>query len=591
MRTIYAQTTYTLLLLISIVNYTCNKSPQEKPPATDPLSEKVTASISGRVTDENGKPVNNASVQSGGSGTTTDINGFFRFNNIQLAKNAGFVIAEKSGYFNGCRTIFTNAAVVNNVEIQLIPKTNRGNFSANAGGAVSIQNGSSVNFPAGGIVNSSTNAAYSGNVSVFGAYLDPTDPKLSSIMPGNLTGLTTNNEQTLLQTFGMVAVELEGASGEKLNLASGKTATITMPIPSALSSNAPATIKLWFFDETKGLWKEEGSANKQGSNYVGAVSHFSFWNCDVPGNFIGLRMTLKDQNGQPAAGYRVQLKDIFYNSSAYAITDSAGVASGAVRPGTNFQLDVYNKCNTLLSSQTIGPFTTNTDLGVITITAPTPANITISGTAKDCNLAPVANGYTDVILDGLIYRTAITNGNYSITINRCSGASATAQVIATDVNANQQSASTSLTVTSGSYGNTNLIACGISTLQYINYTIAGNVQNFVSPADSFFTSRQNPTTSIQAYPKVFTDSASWQYTSFGFDGITAPGTYTLTPSSLIVTKGFHLQYNDAGPMTVTITEFGSTGQYISGSFSGTMREFYTNATASGSCNFRVRRNF
>jgi hypothetical protein len=35
---------------------------------------------------------------------------------------------------------------------------------------------------------------------------------------------------------------------------------------------------LWSFDEAKGLWKEEGQAIKTGSNYVGDVSHFSFWN-------------------------------------------------------------------------------------------------------------------------------------------------------------------------------------------------------------------------------------------------------------------------------------------------------------------------
>jgi len=590
MRIVHTKSALLLVVMISFIGYRCQKSSHDQP-ITDPLSEKVVASLSGRVTDENGKPVNSASVQSGGSNTTTDINGFFRFNSIQLAKNGGFVTVEKSGYFKGCRTIFTNAGVTNNIEIQLIPKTNRGNFSASAGGTISIQNGSSVNFPAGVIINAATNATYSGSVNVFGAYLDPTNPQLSLMMPGNLTGLSTNNEQVLLQTFGMIAVELEGTNGEKLNIAKGKAATITMPIPSSISSNAPSTIPLWYFDDTKGVWTQEGSATKQGTSYVGAVSHFSFWNCDVPNNFIKLKLTLEDQNGQPAAGYRVELKDIFYNSSAYAITDSAGVASGAVRPGTNFQLDVYNKCNTLLKSQTIGPFSTNTDLGVINITTPTPANITVSGTAKDCNLLPVSTGYTDVVLDGLIYRTAITNGNYSITINRCSATTATAQIIATDLQSNQQSATTSLTVTSGNYPNTSVIACGISTLQYINYTIAGNVQNFVSPADSFAAYRQNPTTNIQAFPKVFTDSASWQYTSFGFNGVTSPGTYTLTPSSLIVTKGFHLQYNDAGPMTVTITEFGSTGQYIAGSFSGTMREFYTNATVSGSCNFRVRRNF
>ncbi|HEU5166111.1 MAG TPA: carboxypeptidase-like regulatory domain-containing protein [Chitinophagaceae bacterium] len=594
MKMTFRNTAYFLLFLVVLTNYQCQKNPQDTPQPIDPLAEKVTASVKGRVTDENGRPVNNASVVSGGSSTTTDINGFFRFDNIQLAKNAGFVLVEKTGYLKGCRTIFTNAGIINNIEIQLIPKINRGSFSASAGGNIVIQSGSSVNFPAGGIINTSTNSVYTGTVNVIGAYLDPTDPKLSLIMPGNLIGLTTGNEQRLLQTFGMIAVELEGNNGEKLNLANGKSAAITMPIPATLLAGSPATIPLWYFDETKGLWKEEGTATKQGSNYVGTVTHFSFWNCDVPNNFVTLKLTIKDQNGKVASGYRVELRNTQNNSTAYATTDSAGSASGAVPPNVSMEMKVYNKCNTLVHSQTIGPFNTNTDLGVVTITIPAPATITVSGTVKNCSLSAVTNGYVDVIVDASAHRTAISNGNFSITIERCSNITSTAQIIATDLQANQQSTSMTLNVTSGNYSTGNITACGVSVLQFINFTIAGSPQNFLPPADSIFTYRQGFSTNIQGFC-IHCDSVNYQYTSFNIDSVTAPGTYSIG-SSFIVTKGIYpalgsRQYNLQSPGTLTITEFGSTGQYIAGSFSGTMREFYTNATVTGTCNFRVRRGF
>jgi hypothetical protein len=595
MKLICRYAVYFLLFFVLLTNYQCQKNLQDIPPPIDPLAEKVTASVKGRITDENGKPVNNASVLSGSSSTTTDINGFFRFDNIQLAKNAGFVLVEKTGYLKGCRTIFTNAGIINNIEIQLIPKISRGNFSASAGGNINIQNGSSINLPAGGIINAATNSAYTGTVNVIGAYLDPTDPKLSLIMPGNLIGLTTNNEQRLLQTFGMIAIELEGSSGEKLNLASGKSATITMPIPASLLASSPATIPLWYFDETKGLWKEEGTANKQGSNYVGTVTHFSFWNCDVPNNFVTLKLTLKNQNGQAASGYHIELKNTQNNSIAYAITDSAGSASGAVPPNVSLEMKVYNKCNNLVHTQTIGPFNTNTDMGVVTITLPAPASITVSGTVKNCNLSIVTSGYADVIIDGATYRTAINNGNFSITIERCSNTATTAQIIATDMQANQQSTSTPLNVTSGTYSTGNIIACGVSIAQYINFIIAGNPQNFLPPADSLFTYRQGSTINIQGFC-IACDSVNYQYTSFNIDSITGPGTYNFSANTFIVTKGIYpalgsRQYNLQSSVTITITEFGSTGQFIAGSFSGTMREFYTNAIVTGTCNFRVRRGF
>jgi len=597
MKLILRYVAYSLLFFALLTNYQCQKNPQQDVPQTiDPLAEKVTASVKGRVTDENGKPVNNASVVSGGSTTTTDINGFFRFDNIQLAKNAGFVLVEKTGYLNGSRTIFANAGIINNIEIQLIPKTIRGNFSASAGGNVVIQNGSSVSLPAGGIINVATNSAYTGTVNVIGAYLDPTDPKLSLIMPGNLVGLTTTNEQKVLQTFGMIAIELEGSNGEKLNLASGKSATITMPIPASLLASSPATIPLWYFDETKGLWKEEGTATKQGTNYVGTVAHFSFWNCDVSNNFVALTVKLKDQNGQPASGYRIELKNTQNSSTAYAITDSAGSASGAVPPNVSLEMKVYNRCNTLVHSQTIGPFATNTDMGALTITIPAPASITVSGTVKKCDLSVVTSGYADVIIDSLYYRAAINNGIFSISIQRCSNAPTTAQVIATYIQANQQSTSTTLNITSGNYATGEIIACGVSTAQYINFIIGGNPQNFISPVDSFNTYRQSTTTNISANSRNFTDSIIWQYTSFNFSGIIAPGTYSLSNNTFIVTKGIYpaagsREYNLDVATTITITEFGNTGQYIAGSFSGTMRERYTNVLVAGSCTFRVRRGF
>ena len=590
-------TTYFLLFCALMANFQCQKNPQEipDPDPVDPLAEKVTASIKGRVTDENSKPVNSASVVAGNTTTTTDINGFFELNNVQLAKNAGFVLVEKTGYLKGCRTIFTNSAIVNNVEIQLIPKTIRGNFTATAGGSIVIQGGTSVSFPSGGTINASTNAAYTGTVNVIGAWLDPTDPKLSLLMPGNLVGLTTNNEQRVLQTFGMIAVELEGSSGEKLNLAPGKTATITMAIPASLQSTAPATIPLWFFDETKGLWKEEGSAAKQGNSYVGTVSHFSFWNCDVPSNFVNLKLTLKDQSGNPAIGYRVELKNTTNNSTAYGTTDAAGSVSGAVPPSVSIEMKVYNKCNNLVHTQTIGPFSSNTDFGVINITTPAPASITISGTAVNCSSSPVTNGYTDVILDGAIYRTSISNGNFSITIERCSNATTTAQVIATDVQNVQQSSPSSLNVSAGTYSTGSIAACGVSIQQYINYTIGSRILNFVSPADSFAVYRQDTSTTIQAFPTVYTDSASWNWTQFSFSGAAAPGTYILPASSFYVQKGITPAPGTweyalvSSSVTVTITEFGAPGQYIAGSFTGLMRDWATSVTTNGTCTFRVRR--
>ena len=62
------------------------------------------------------------------------------------------------------------------------------------------------------------------------------------------------------------------ASGNKLQLAPGNKATITLP--TALQGKAPSAVPLWYFDAAKGAWKQDGIAEKQGSNYISTVSHF-----------------------------------------------------------------------------------------------------------------------------------------------------------------------------------------------------------------------------------------------------------------------------------------------------------------------------
>jgi hypothetical protein len=570
------------LLLLSCQKNANNPAP---PPPVDPLAEKVTASISGRVLDENSKPVGNALVQASGATVNTDINGFFRLNNIQLAKNAGFVTVEKTGYLKGIRTIFTNAGVVNNVEIQLIPKTTRGNFTASAGGNISIQNGSSVNFPASSVINAATNSAYSGIVTVIGAYLDPTDPKLPLIMPGNLTGLTTNNEQKVLQTFGMMAVELEGSNGEKLNLASGKTATITMPIPSSLQATAPATIPLWYFDETKGIWKEEGSATKQGNNYVGTVSHFSFWNCDVPNNFVNLKLKLQDQNSQPAAGYNIELRNIQNNSMIYIVTDSSGGANGGIPANAAFEMKVYTKCG-LIHTQNIGPLVTATDLGTITTTSPPSATITVSGTTGNCNMAAITNGFVDVAIDGSLYRTAIVKGNFSITISRCNDMATTAQIIATDEQTSQKSNPVSLNVTSGNYQSGNIIACGTPASQYINFSFGNTNINFIPPTDSLTAFWNGTATTFNAWRKVFIDTATYQNLNLYFGGKTT-GVYPIGAFELRDLRG--ILYSKTAPLNIIITEYGNVNEFIAGSFSGGFKENRTGIIDTGTFNFRIKR--
>ena len=550
-----------VLGLLTLVHYSCQKeiNPGFLNPAPPPVAENVSASISGRVVAENGLPVEGAVVKAGSASTTTNINGDFTFTNVLLDKNAGFVKVEKQGYFSGMRTFITRENTTNQVEIELIPKTVSGSFDAAAGGTVTIASGGSIQFPANAIINTGTNAAYNGNVSVSAYFLNPEAPNFASIMPGDLRALTTTNEERALQSFGMMAVELTGAGGEKLNLSSGKTAVLTFPIPSSLMAQAAATIPLWFFDESKGLWKEEGVATKQGSNYVGAVSHFSFWNVDVPYPLVNFEATIKQQSGAPLPYTRVVVKMAgdSATTSGSGYTDVSGKVSGKVPANKNLQLVVYSPCGAIVYTQNIGPFSTNANLGTITVGNVSTVNFT--GTVVDCNNAPVAKGFVNIYVNGSSYRTSINNGNYTFTTIMCN-AGGSADIVAFDSATNKLSSVETVTMNNTTITKS-LTACNTTRTEFLDFTLDTTSYSFNKPIDSITVESNSDSLGnrvhIMASNISGTEIRMMDFYFYG-QGI---GTFNIIDFYLTVGQNrYRLSQNGS----VQITEYGPIGGYIAG---------------------------
>src|SRR6185436_11017571 len=174
----------------------------------------VQGSLTGKVVDNNNNAVAGAVVKAGSNTATTDTRGLFRFNNIQLDKYASLVTVEKSGFFKAYRVFSAIANNTNFVKLKLIQKTLLGNIDAATGGSVNLPDNSKITLPASGVVVKSNNQSYSGSVKVYAAVIDPTSSDIAQIVPGSFQGNDANNYRVLLKSFGMLAVELEGNSGE-----------------------------------------------------------------------------------------------------------------------------------------------------------------------------------------------------------------------------------------------------------------------------------------------------------------------------------------------------------------------------------------
>ena len=389
--------------------------------ALDPaqLGNLRTASVMGVVRGPTGAPEMNAIVRSpfGGEETRTDMNGVFFLNNILVYDKLGYITITKPGFHQGSRSFLPLESGSNRVNVQLLPMALSGSFDAASGGSVSTLLFQVV-IPANAVA--LNGQPYNGTVNIYAQALDPTSANMFDRMPGELLG-GMNDSLRLLRSFGMANVELRDTNMNELQLATGVSATLKFNIPTSLQAAAPQTIDWWSFDETQGYWKHEGEAQRQGNQYVGLASHFSWWNYDVPENFNNLYGTVNSTGGAPVSDAQVNVITQTLGTGV-TYTNSEGVFSGRVPKNQQLTLNVYLTCSTtndltLVHTETINSETQ--DLSVV-ITTSLEGSYPLTGTVATCQGQPVEEGYVKMgnqvhfTTDGAFVIQTCFTGLYSI---------------------------------------------------------------------------------------------------------------------------------------------------------------------------------
>jgi hypothetical protein len=253
-----------------------------------------------------------------------------------------------------------------------------------------------------------------------------------------------------------------------------------------------------------------------------------------------------------------------------------------------------NQCYAPVYSQNIGPFTGNTNLGIITVPASTSGIVNVSGKLMTCSGTPVVNGYAIIVVDNIVRyaRVDSSNGNFSSSVLICSGAPGNYSVTGVDATALQQGNPVTGTLTAPATALGNIAACGNSAAQYINYTLDGTNYSHVPPADS-----------LTAWTRQVQPSMNWTTTISGntmntgsITGIsfefTSPsqiaGSYAI--ASLRV-RTFLQGNTPVAPFDVNITNFPTViGQFYEGNLNGQFRDA-SNVLHTLSATFRIRKNF
>jgi len=422
-----------LSLLVLLIFSACRKDTDmvtvtEEIPAPEiiegyqPLIQIINGDLIGQVLGAESEPINDALVKMGNNTTTTDIYGHFFFNDVDMNSKGQYVTIEKEGYFLGSRRFFPQADAKSRVKVEMLTKNFNQSFNTNGPETVSFGN-INIDFPLNGIVDEN-GTAYNGNVLVAAQWLDPTTNRVYDQMPGSLQGVNTLSEEVALKTLGMVAVELQGENGQKLNIMEGAAAGFTYLLPQELQANAPEEIPMWSFNEEVGIWVEEGVAILSADGtYRGEFTHFSFWNCDIPADYVYFSATFQDQDGNPLQNALVTITTTnFGTGSGY--TDNEGYVGGIIPAGEVLTLEVWAAfiCASSFYMEEIGPFDTDVDLGVITLEDNSVNATSISGTLTNCDGDAVLDGVVLINLDGYTWYNYTDDGNFSFYLNNCEDA-------------------------------------------------------------------------------------------------------------------------------------------------------------------------
>lgn len=524
-----------------------------------------------QIVDESHNPLNAVTIDIGNTNVQTDANGIVVVKQVNVYEKFAYITAKKAGYVDGSRSLAPATAGSSTVKIMLL--TDKVTTTINSGqtAAVSLPNGVKVTFD--GSFKTTAGAAYVGPVDVILNGLEASDPELFRKMPGMLFARNAAGEAKLLETYGMMNVSLRGSSGQRLQIVN--KAQIEMNITGAQMASAPATMPLWHFDENLGYWVEEGLANKVGNKYVGEVSHFSWWNFDLPiaGAIVQLQIKLVNGSGNPLAHVHTTLVRSGGSASFASETEINGTITGPVPANEVLTLKVYDGCGNLVHTQSIGPFSANTVLPDITLNLTATQHTVLSGSLKKCDNSNVTNGYVGIHYGGQTFVAMVTNGTFNFGMLICSSNSVT--LIAEDLDSHQNSGTLNYLLSSPATNVGNLLTCN-SSVESITYSIDGGAVKSITTNIS--ASAASGHLNIAGGSPVLMNDISIS------SNTTTPGIYTSATVFQMNGNGLATGLNSALTnfnMSYNLSNVGSVGQYIDLVFSGTYSEMVMTGIGQG----------
>ncbi len=332
----------------------------------------ATGTIVGKVSNNmTGAAIANAVVSDGTASTTTAADGSYTIANASPSSNT-IVTITAANYAYASKITRVTAGNTTRVDVALQPVAASLSISSLATAQSLTVTGSpaQVVIPANGLVTGSGSAP---SLPIT-ADLTPIDPSSNpQIMPGDFT--TSAGSQ--IESFGAMEVSFTDSSGAPLNLATGQTATIRIPVAAVDQGSAPATMTAFYYNSTTGVWVQEGTLTLNGTApdqyYEGTVAHFTYWNSDQVYDTTCVTGVVKNSSGAPVADARVEAEGRDYTGTSQAYTAADGTFSIDVKANAQVIVTAYTSdalsnsevVDTGSAGATCTPLTNDLTLGAV----------------------------------------------------------------------------------------------------------------------------------------------------------------------------------------------------------------------------------
>lgn len=554
-----------LMVTLGMLLTSCNpnesvdmpETPENNPTSSQlDLGSNIQRDFMGRIVDQSSVPLDNVSITIGNKTATTDNNGMFKISDVQVKQRQAFILAEKPGFLNGMRSVVPTQGT-NMINIMMITENLAGTVTSGVTSEVSLPNGTKVGFD--GSFKDQNGNAYSGNVDVYMYHLDPANPDNNILMPGSLQAVNQDGDERVLESYGMLNVELKGDSGQKLNIADGHIATIEMPMDPAQSGVAPSVIPLWHFDEVNGYWVEDGEATLVSGKYIGEVSHFSWWNCDAQFPTVDLCMTVVDASNIPLSNVKVELWRSGQTYPRIGFSNGNGEICGLIPANETLTLKAIDQCGIEVYNTTIGPFNSDTNYGDVVMSSVNYSAVT--GNLVDCSSQPVTNGYVTVHYGQEYASVEVVNGSFTLNMIECASIT---EFTLEGVNYDTFQTTTPLPFNFTTPNVGNIIACDTVT-EYISVQIDND------PVDYYLLNltAQEGDNGTSMY--ISTQNSTGSFVVYG--NTTTLGTYTSSGSqAFYVETGINMDFGQPNTLQFTLSNYGAVNDYIDMNISGTFTD-------------------